>query len=86
MMESVCHTATDLLEMLNLLENMGTLSERRIRLFMVAVCRRIWDLLLDERSQKALEAAERFADGLASLSELNAADAEAASYCLEVPA
>ena len=72
--------------MLNLLENRSTLSERKFRLFMVSVCRRIWDLLLDERSQKALEVAERFADGLASLSELNAAHAEATSHCPEVPA
>ncbi len=86
MTETDWYTATNLLEMLNLLENRGNFSERKTRLFMVAVCRRIWDLLLDERSQKALEVAERFVDGLASLPELKVAHAEAASRCLELPA
>jgi len=39
----------------------------------VACCRRIWDLLPDEPCRSALETAERFADGLASLESLREA-------------
>jgi hypothetical protein len=52
----------------------GTLSERKLRLFATASARRVWDALLDERSQQAIEATERFVEGLASAAELATAE------------
>src|SRR5579872_3333998 len=48
-------------------------SERKLRLFACACVRRIWYLLLDERLRRAIEAAERHADGDISDRELGAA-------------
>jgi hypothetical protein len=47
--------------------------ERKLRLFGCACCRRIWDLLTNERSRIAVEASERYADGLASIEDLQEA-------------
>jgi hypothetical protein len=41
-----------------------------LRLFACACCRQAWHLLKNESSQRALEGAERFADKLVSLGEL----------------
>lgn len=47
--------------------------EREMRLFAVACARRVQHLMTDKRSLDALDVAERFANGLATLSELTAA-------------
>jgi hypothetical protein len=48
-------------------------SPRKFRLFLAACGREFWPLMTDYRCRSALETAERFADGLASDSELESA-------------
>ncbi len=55
----------------------GRESERKLRLFACACCRWIWPRLTEARSRKAVETAERYADGLANEAELRRARAAA---------
>jgi hypothetical protein len=56
---------------------LGKASNRKFRLFTVACSRRIWHLLSDERSRKAVDIAEKVADGLVSNTERGNAATEA---------
>jgi hypothetical protein len=47
--------------MLNFLTS--RVADRRFRLFAVACYRRVWHLLTDERLRRAVDVAERYADG-----------------------
>ena len=49
------------------------LTPRTLRLFICGCVRRLWHLLTDERNRKAVEVAERLADGLASQQEVESA-------------
>jgi len=55
----------------------GKGSERLWRLFAVACCRRFEHRMRNPRSRRALDVAEQFADGLATVQELKAAHANA---------
>jgi hypothetical protein len=56
------------------------LSERKLRLFAVACCRHIGDLLFDARCWEAVTTAELFADDLATVADLSAAEVAACDY------
>ena len=75
MTEVEWNACTDPLRMLD--QPPARRSERKLRLFACAVCRRLWGVLPDERSRRAVEVAERFADGLAGAHELARAAEEA---------
>ncbi len=58
------------------------LPESELRLFVCGCCRRIWHLLVDQRSRSAVESAEAFARGEIGERELQVAKESAyAAYC-----
>jgi hypothetical protein len=52
-------------------------SERKLRLFGCAVCRLVWHVFTDERSRRAVEVVERYADGFSSREEMAEAERDA---------
>ena len=59
-----CTDPTSMLEFLH-----GKISDRKLRLLATGCCRRVWHLLTDERSRKAVEIGEKYADGEANSQE-----------------
>ncbi len=69
MTESEWLSCRDPQKMLDFLRDDVKTSERKLRMFAVACCRRVGRHLVDRRSRNAVEVAERVADGRASESE-----------------
>jgi hypothetical protein len=76
MTEDEFHRCPDPQAMLDFLRGTGRAGERRCRLFACACVRRVWHLLTNGRSRRAVEVAERFADRMATPEELSAAVAD----------
>jgi hypothetical protein len=71
MTEQAWLTCTDPQAMLKFLR--GKVADRKLRLFAVACCRRIWSLLVEEWSRQAVEMADKYADGMCSGEQLEEA-------------
>jgi hypothetical protein len=56
-------------------------SNRKLRLFACACCRRIWHLLTDDLSRRAVELSEMFADGFVTHEEVDAAGRAVVRAC-----
>ena len=63
MTEAQWNRCKDPQTMLAFLIGSGNTSERKLRLFAVACCRRIWPLIRNPKHKIVIEAAERYADG-----------------------
>ena len=70
MTEAEWKVCSDPIAMLDLI--LGEAGERKLRLFAVACCHSVGNLLNDEHFHRAVELAERHADGLAREKEINA--------------
>ena len=69
--------STDVGQMERFLRDHPASNDRKLRLFGCACCRRVWRLFRDERSQRVVELAERYADGLVTDPDLTVACQEA---------
>jgi hypothetical protein len=71
--EADWRSSTDIAAMLAFLRATGAASDRKLRLFAVACCWRVWHILRGKRGRRAVKLAERFADGEVVWSALAAA-------------
>jgi hypothetical protein len=75
-----CTDPTPMLEFLK-----GRASERKVRLFMVASCRRVWDWMSNE-GRVAVQACEAYAEGWVGRKELDAGRRAALTLCMSLHA
>jgi hypothetical protein len=73
MTEAEWFSCDDPTTMLVFLRERGRASERRLRLFAVGCCRRIWPKITHETGRQVVEVVERFSEGQATEAELVAA-------------
>jgi hypothetical protein len=73
MTEQEWRACIDPQRMLKFLQGTGWRSERKLRLFIIAVTRRVWSLVTNEQFRLAVEIAEQFADRLVNQGQLYAA-------------
>jgi hypothetical protein len=71
MTEADWNAGNNPLILLDFLHKAGQANERKLRLFVVACCRRLWSHLLAPRVREAVETVERVADGLVEKVELS---------------
>ena len=71
--EAAWDVCPDAIEMLNFLQTRGWGSGRKLRLVCCALCRAVAHLITDKRHRRALDVAERYADGLAGVGDLRKA-------------
>jgi hypothetical protein len=83
MTEAEWLAADELWPMLLSLERSRT--GRKLRLFAVACCRRIWPLIADPRCRSAVLVVEQFADDRATTNDLQAAEADIRAAWLKGP-
>lgn len=70
----------------SILNFVGSRAHRKLRLFAVAYCRRIWSILDDPAYRKAVVVAEQYADGSADADQLKAAWSDAREVnCSRLP-
>jgi hypothetical protein len=69
MTEAEWFCCTDPTPILELVRGGGVVSDRKLLLFGVACCRRVWQGIRDQRFHQAITVAEHFADGRASPEE-----------------
>src|SRR5262245_21577277 len=75
--EALWRVCSDPVQMINLLEPAfadEVISDRKIRLFVCACCRRVWHRLSAETRQNHVELAERYVDGRATREEFDVVD------------
>jgi hypothetical protein len=77
MTEAQWLSCSELEPMLDFLLDSAGVSDRTLRLFMAACCRRVWHLLLDPVCREAVEVAEQFAEGSADPLRLDEAQSRA---------
>lgn len=86
MTEQEWNKSGDPAAMLQHLTHHNLASDRKLRWFACACVRRVWHLLTDERSRRAVEVAEQYADGEAGADELRWAMDAAHAYASEMNA